>query len=392
MKFDEAFFEQPLDRRNTDCEKWDDRNVIDPDGIPLWVADMDFPCAPAIVNALQERAKHPCFGYSIENPADNEALIGYWQRRHGVMFRDEDIQMLPCVVTGLKACVRAFTQPGDSVAIVTPVYGPFYGSIRSNGRTVKAVSLVRDEKTSRYELDFGSMEAALKDGARLMMLCSPHNPVSRLWSEEELTRLCHLAEQYDVPIMCDEIHADFVYKLGKFVSILSIPEGRKRAVMLCSASKTFNVAGLQQAALVCTNPDMLDKLKRDMNAAGVMSGNTFALIAARTAYTACDDWLDGLVDYLDGSRKLLAELIADRLPKAKMSPIEATYLAWLDLKAYGRTCEEIARKCRKAKVALTGGTFFGEEGEGFMRVNFACPRVQLTEGIKRLQAALEDDD
>ena len=391
MKFDQAFFEQPLDRRNTDCEKWDDRGVMDTDGIPLWVADMDFPCAPAIVEALQKRASHPCFGYTIDNPADNEALFGYWQRRHGVTFKAQDIQMLPCVVTGLKACVRAFTQPGDSVAIVTPVYGPFYMSIQSNGREVKAVSLRRDEATFRYELDFDAMEKALKEGAKLMMLCSPHNPVSRLWNKEELTRLCRLAEQYDVPIVCDEIHADFVYKPGKFVSILNIPEGRNRAVMLCSASKTFNVAGLQQAAMVCANPDMLQKLKQDMYAAGVMSGNTFAMIAARTAYTKCDDWLDGLVDYLDGNRKLLAELIADRLPKAKMSPIEATYLAWLDLRAYGLTCEEMARKCRKAKVALTGGTFFGGEGEGFMRVNFACPRALLTEGIKRLQAALEDD-
>ena len=392
MRFDDTFFEQPLDRRNTECEKWDDRGIMDPDGIPLWVADMDFPCAPAIVDAIRERAAHPCFGYNIDHPADNEALLGYWQRRHGVAFRAEDIQMLPCVITGLKACVRVFTEPGDGVAIVTPVYGPFYGSIESNGRVVKAVSLLRDEKTGRYELDFDSMEKALKDGAKLMMLCSPHNPVSRLWSKDELTALCRLAEKYDVPIVCDEIHADFVYKPGRFVSILSIPEGRNRTVMLCSASKTFNVAGLQQAAMVCVNPDMLKKLRKDMNAAGVMSGNTFARIAARTAYTACDDWLDGLMDYLDGNRKLLSGLIADDLPKVSMSPIEATYLAWLDLRAYGLTCEEMARKCRRAKVALTGGTFFGAEGEGFMRVNFACPRSQLTEGIKRLKAALEDDE
>ena len=390
MKFDAAFFEQPLDRRNTDCEKWDDRGVMDADGIPLWVADMDFPCAPVLVEALQKRAAHPCFGYTIDNPADHEALMGYWQRRHGVTFGAEDITMLPCVVTGLKACVRAFTQPGDSVAIVTPVYGPFYGSIKSNDRVVKAVSLLRNEATFRYELDFDAMEQALRDGAKLMMLCSPHNPASRLWSEEELTRLCRLAEQYDVPIVCDEIHADFVYKPGKFVSILSIPEGRKRAVMLCSASKTFNIAGLQQAALVCVNPDMLKKLKQDMNAAGVMSGNTFALLAARTAYTECDDWLDGLMEYLDGSRELLKDWVKRFVPKAKMSPIEATYLAWLDLRAYGWNCAELARRCREKKVALTGGTFFGEEGEGFMRVNFACPRAQLEEGIKRLGAALEE--
>ncbi len=392
MKFDEAFFDRAMDRRNTDCEKWDDREVMDPDGIPLWVADMDFPCAPAIAEAIEKRAAHPCFGYTIHNPADEEALLGFWRRRHGLALKPEEIQMLPCVITGLKACVRAFTKEGDGVAIVTPVYGPFYSSIESNGRRVMPVSLLRREDTGRYELDLPAMEAALGEGAKLMMLCSPHNPVSRLWSEEELTALCRLAEKYCVPIVCDEIHADFVYAPGKFVSILSIPEGEKRAVMLCSASKTFNVAGLQQAALVCKNPEMLEKLRGDMNAAGVTSGNTFVLLAARAAYTQCDAWLDGLIAYLDGSRRLLKELTARYLPRAKMSPIEATYLAWLDLRAYGLSCEEMARKLRKAKVALTGGTFFGQEVEGFMRVNFACPRAQLTEGIKRMSAALEDKE
>ena len=390
MRFDEAFFDRIIDRRNTDCEKWDDRGVMDPDGIPLWVADMDFACAPPIVEAIRKRAEHPCFGYTIDNPADDEALIGFWRRRHGLEIQPGEITMLPCVVTGLKACVRALTQPGDSVAIVTPVYGPFYGSIKSNGRIVRAVSLKRDEETGRYDLDFGAMQKALQEGAKLVMLCSPHNPASRLWKKEELTRLCELAEEYGVPMVCDEIHADFVYAPGKFVSILSIPEGRNRAVMLCSASTTFNVACLQQAAMVCMNPDLLEKLRKELNAAGVMCGNTFALLAARAAYTQGDDWLDGLIAYLDGTRKLLADWVAAYVPKAKMSPIEATYLAWLDMRAYGLTCEEMARKCRKAKVALTGGTFFGEEGEGFMRVNFACPRSQLKEGIKRLGAALEE--
>ena len=390
MKFDEAFFDQIIDRRNTDCEKWDDRSVMDPDGVPLWVADMDFACAPAIAEAIQKRAAHPCFGYTTHNPADEEALAGFWLRRHDLSVGPEETQMLPCVISGLKACVRALTREGDGVAIVTPVYGPFYSSIESNGRKVMAVSLLRED-TGRYALDFAAMEEALRAGAKLMMLCSPHNPVSRLWSAEELAALCRLAEAYSVPIVCDEIHADFVYAPGKFVSILSIPEGAKRAVMLCSASKTFNVAGLQQAAAICKNPDMLEAFRKELTGAGVTSGNTFALLAARAAYTACDDWLDGLIAYLDGSRALLADLVKQYLPKAKMSPIEATYLAWLDMRAYGLTCAEMAGRFKKAKVALTDGTFFGKEGEGFMRVNFACPRAQLTEGIRRLGAALEDE-
>ena len=390
MKFDEAYFDQIIDRRHTECEKWDDRSVMNEDGVPLWVADMDFACAPAILDALQERAKHPCFGYNTGSPEDENALISFWQRRHGLDILPGETQMLPCVITGLKTCVRVLTREGDGVAIVTPVYGPFYESIKSNCRRVMPVSLIRDENTLRYSMDLAGMEQALRDGAKLMMLCSPHNPVSRLWSAEELTALCRLAEQYDVPIVCDEIHADFVYRPGEFVSILRIPEGKKRAVMLCSASKTFNVAGLQQAAMVCKNPDMLGSLRGEMRAAGVTCGNTFALLAARAAYTACDDWLDGLLAYLDGSRKLLKDWMQLYVPKAQISPVEATYLAWADLRAYGLSCEEIAQKCKDHGVALTGGTFFGAEGEGFMRVNFACPRAQLLEGIKRLGAALEE--
>ncbi len=392
MRFDAAYFDQAIiNRRNTECEKWDDRSVMAEDGVPLWVADMDFPCAPAIVNAIRSRAEHPCYGYTIDNPENENALIGLWQRRHGLAIAPGQTQMLPCVITGLKTCVRAFTKEGDGVAIVTPVYGPFYSSIELNRRKVMAVSLLREEETGRYVLDLDAMEAALQNGAKLMMLCSPHNPVSRLWSEEELPALCRLAEQYDVPIVCDEIHADFVYKPGRFVSILNIPEGRKRAVMLCSASKTFNVAGLQQAALVCMNPAMLKALREEMAAAGVACGNTFALLAARAAYTESDDWLDGLIDYLDGSRKLVFDLMAQYAPKAKVSPIEATYLAWADMRAYGLTCEHLKEKCKAAGVAFTMGTFFGQEGESFLRINFACPRAQLTEGIKRLGKALEEE-
>ncbi|MBR3019718.1 MAG: PatB family C-S lyase [Clostridia bacterium] len=391
MRFDAAYFDQVIDRRNTDCKKWDDRSIMNEDGVPLWVADMDFPCAPAVVDALRERAKHPCFGYTIENPADEEALRGFWLRRHGLTIEPGETAMLPCVVTGLKACVRSFTREGEGVAIVTPVYGPFYASIRANKRKVMPVSLIRDEETGRYSLDLNAMEETLKNGAKLMMLCSPHNPVSRLWSVEELTALCRLTEKYGVPIVCDEIHADFVYQPGKFVSILSIPEGQNRAVMLCSASKTFNIAGLLQAAVVSKNPEMLKALRDEISAAGIACGNTFALLAARAAYTKADDWLDGLISYLDGSRKLVYELMAQYAPKAKVTPIEATYLAWADMRAYGLTCAEMMEKCKAAGVAPTTGAFFGPEGEGFLRINFACPRAQLTEGIKRLGKAMEEE-
>ena len=392
MTFDEAYFERGIDRRDTGCEKWDDRDVMDAGGIPLWVADMDFPCAPAIMDAVQARAGHACFGYSAYDLAGDDALAGFWQRRHQLKISREEICMLPCVVTGLKACVRAFTRPGDGVAIFTPVYGPFFASIRTNGRKVMPVSLIRDEASGRYGMDFAALEGALKNGAKLVMLCSPHNPVSRLWSREELSRVCRLAKQYGVPLVCDEIHADFVYRPGAFTPILSIPEAADSAVMLCAASKTFNIAGLLQAAAVSRNAQMLSAVKNELTAAGVMSGNIFAMAATKAAYTGCDDWLDGLLAFLDGSRKRMKELVEAYLPRAVMTPVEATYLAWLDLRAYGKTCAEIAQKCKAGGVALTGGTFFGEEGEGFMRVNFACPRAQLEAGMRRLGRIMEEEE
>lgn len=390
MKYDQAFFDGGIDRKNTLCEKWDDREILTEDAIPLWVADMDFPCAQPIVDAIAERAKHACYGYNMHDPETESALCGFWQRRHGLSVLPEQTKMLPCVVTGLKTCVRAFTHEGDGVAIFTPVYGPFYGAIRDNQRKVMGVPLLRDEQTGRYTMNFSGMEQALKDGAKLIMLCNPHNPVSSAWGREELSALCDLALRYHVPIVSDEIHADFVFAPGKFVPILSLPEARECCVMLCAASKTFNVAGLQQATAVCFNPEMLKKMGAALSAAGVTCGNTFALCATKAAYEQGDAWLDGLMEYLDGNRKELAALVEKYLPKGKLSPVEATYLAWLDLRAYGKTCEQMGEAFKRHGVALTGGTFFGDDGEGFMRVNFGCPRWMLEEGIKRMKNALEE--
>lgn len=392
MRFDEAYFDAGIDRRGTDCEKWDDASVMRPGGIPLWVADMDFPCAPTIEAAVRARAGHPCFGYNNEE-AENRctrALCDFWLRRHGLAIRPEQAVTLPCVITGLKTCVRLFTREGDSVAMFTPVYGPFYQAVELNGRKVAAVSMEADENGA-YPMNLRGMEAALRAGAKLIMLCNPHNPVSRLWTKEELTALVDLAGRYDAKIVSDEIHADFAFAPGVFTPILSISGAAERAVMLCAASKTFNVAGLQQAAAVTFSDEIRAGIRTALNAAGVTSGNTFALAATEAAYREGDDWLDGLLRYLDGNRAALREYVAVHLPKARLAPMEATYLAWLDLRAYGYTCRELQKKCYERGVAFTGGTFFGPEGEGFLRVNFGCPRNQLLSGMEQLCAALKEE-
>ena len=390
MKYDRAFFDRGLDRRGTLSEKWDDRNRIDEDGIPLWVADMDFACPEEIQMALVRRAMHPSYGYNADDNAGVEAFCGYWQRRHGLSIQPEWTQMLPCVVTGLRTAVRAFTAPGEKVAIFSPCYGPFSQSVISNERELVSVPLTQGAD-GRFMMDLPTLEEALQDGVKLFLLCNPQNPVSRAWRREELEALVRLLKKYHVPLVSDEIHADFVYAPNAFVPMLSIPEARDCAVMLCAASKTFNVAGLQQAEAVCENKEMFLRFCAEYSASGAVSGNTFALFGTRAAYTECDAWLDGLMAYLDENRRALPGLLEKYLPRAKLTPIEATYLAWLDLRDYGMNCEQLENVFKKHGVALVSGTFFGTEGEGHMRLNFGCPRALLEEGFRRMSKALKEE-
>ena len=389
MTYDRAFFDAGIDRRGSRCEKWDDPAFCKPGDLPMWVADWDFRCAEPIVTALRERADHACYGYSCADANDRAAFCAYWQRRHRLTILPEQTAMLPCVVTGLRQAVLTFSNPGDSVLILTPLYAPFRDAVERSGRRAAAVPLIPDD-AGRYEIDFDGIEHALKAGVRLILFCNPHNPVSRAWRMEELTRLVRLAEQYDALLVSDEIHADFVYKPLEFISMLRIPGAEKRTVMFTAASKTFNIPGLQQAMAVSFHPELLKKLNDQLEMQGVTSGNVFALPATQAAYTACDDWLDGMLAYLDESRGILVDQMRDLLPEAVVSPIEATALSWLNLKAYDARSDSLDRKLRAAGLVLNKGTVFDRQaGDGFMRLNFACSHDRLRDGVRRLAKALK---
>ncbi|MBR4082571.1 MAG: pyridoxal phosphate-dependent aminotransferase [Clostridia bacterium] len=387
MIYNEEYFDEGIYRVGTRSEKWDGlRGRTGADVVPLWVADMDFPSPPEVQAALLQRAAHGTYGYTEICDDDYTAPMAFWQRRHGLTLAKEDLIMLPCVITGMKLALRAVTEPGDGVIILSPVYGPFRFSIAATGRTLVDCPLIRREN-GRYDMDFAAVETALKNGAKALMLCNPHNPVSRNWSRDELQALIDLLAQYGAYLISDEIHADFVYG-GGFTPALTLKQDK--VISMCAASKTFNLAGLQQALMFCKDAGIREKINKEMEATGVRCGNLFALVGTRAAYEHGDAWLDGLMAYLDGSRKLLAELVAEHLPKAVLSPIDATYLAWLDMRAYGFTSEELAERTARAGVAFTGGPFFGEAaGEGHLRVNFGCPRRYVEEGILRLKVALE---
>ena len=387
MKFDHEYFDAGLYRMGTRCEKWDEaRNEHGEDILPLWVADMDFPSPPAVQEAILKRAAHPTYGYTAELEDDHQALINFWQRRHGLTIEQDWLTLMPCVVTGIKAAILALTKPEDKVLIQSPVYGPFRMSVQATGRTLADAPMIRDEN-GRYSMDLVATEAQLQAGAKLMILCSPHNPASRAWSAEELTALITLLDKYNVPLVSDEIHADFVYAPGKFVPVLSLT--KKNVMSFCAASKTFNLAGLQQACCICPDEKIREAFRHEMDKAGVRAGNIFALEGTRAAYNEGDEWLDGLMAYLDGNRKHLAAMVAEHLPKAVLTPLEATYLGWIDLRAYGFNGEALMQRTIAAGVQFTGGTFFGDNGDGFLRINIGCPRRYITEGILRLKKALE---
>ena len=387
MKFDREYFDAGLYRMGTRCEKWDEaRKDHGEDILPLWVADMDFPSPPAVQEAILKRAAHPTYGYTAELEDDHQALIDFWQRRHGLTVEADWLTLMPCVVTGIKAAILALTQPEDKVIITSPVYGPFRMSVAATGRTLADAPMTCDEN-GRYSMDLAAVEAQLQQGAKMMVLCNPHNPVSRAWAKEELVALVELLDKYNALLVSDEIHADFVYEPHTFHPILSITQ--KNVLSLCAASKTFNLAGLQQACCICPDEKIREAFRHEMDKAGVRAGNIFALEGTRAAYNEGDEWLDGLMAYLDGNRKHLAAMVAEHLPKAVLTPLEATYLGWIDLRAYGFNGEALMQRTIAAGVQFTGGTFFGDNGDGFLRINIGCPRRYITEGILRLKKALE---
>lgn len=391
MSFDQTYFDAGIDRTGTDCIKWDimRSETGDPDLLPMWVADMDFPSPPAIQEALKKVAAQGTWGYTQAPKENAEALCAYWLRRHQVTIHPEAVLVNPSVVTGLRIAVRTLTQPGDGVLITTPVYGPFFFSIEQNGRRVVESPLVQDE-SGRWFMNTADMERKLAAGeAKAVMLCSPHNPCGRPWRREELAQVVAICRKHQVPLICDEIHADFVFTPEGHVSILSLEEARDMTIMLCAASKTFNVAGLEHSAMICENPEIREKLQKELTALGIHASNCFSLAATRAAYTDCDAWLDGLKAYLMDNRDAAIAYFRENMPKIGVTPLEATYLMWLDCRALGLTQEELLDRVLKAHVKLNDGLFFGECGRGFLRMNIGCPRHQLMTALERLKEALQ---
>ena len=380
MKYD---FDELIERRGTGCVKWDEAS---PEVIPLWVADMDFKAAPAILEAVKKRAEHGVFGYTVVEEDYYVAIISWFQRRHQWKIRREEILYTTGVVPAMSVAIKALTMPGEKVLILSPDYNCFFSSVRNNGCEVLESGLKRVGDT--FEVDFEDFEAKCADEkTTVFLLCNPHNPTGRVWTKEELERMNDICLKYGVKVVSDEIHCELIMPGYKFQPFAAVSEAcRQNSVILNSPSKSFNIAGLQAANIICSQPEWRRRLDRAININEVCDLNPFGPVGLKAAYNESEEWIDELNQYLWGNFQALCDFAADRLPQWKVCQLEGTYLPWVDISALGVSSQAYAdRLYEEAKVWVNPGTMYGPKtGEGYIRLNIACPRSRLMEALERI--------
>jgi cystathionine beta-lyase len=389
MKYD---FDRVIDRTGTGSVKWDLAEVFfgRPGLLPLWVADMDFESPPEVQAALAERARHGIYGYTSPKLDYYQSLTAWFKKRHSWDIKYEWLYFSPGVVPAINLVIQTYTEPGERVIIQKPVYYPFMLAISNNGREI--INNPLQLMNGRYRIDFDDLEMKAKDPAvKLMILCSPHNPVGRVWTRDELTRVGEICGSHDVLVLSDEIHCDLTYINHRHIPFGSISDAFLMNSIACiSPSKTFNLAGLQTAGLVIADPGLGRKYKNTIDRLGLLGPNLFGAEALAAAYAHGGPWLDAVMTYISGNLSYLKEYISENIPRIAVVEPEGTYLVWLDFRALG--LDKISLKqlmLEKARVALDDGFIFGSpEGDGFMRINIACPRATLAEALLKIAQAI----
>lgn len=382
-------FDEIVNRRGTNCVKWDVENE---DGIiPMWVADMDFPAAPAIRKAVEARAKHGVYGYTIVPDSYYRAIISWFKRRHGWTIDREWIIYTTGVIPAISAAIKALTMPGEQVLIQTPVYNCFFSSIKNQGCQILENPLKRNGNS--YVVDWDDFERKCADEkTTVFLLCNPHNPSGRVWTKAELARMNEICLRHRVAVVSDEIHCELVMPGNKFTPFAAVNEDCKNnGVTLNSPTKNFNIAGLQIANIVCANPVWRRRIDRAINIFEVCDVNPFGPVALEAAYNDSENWMDELNEYLFANYQLLCDTFAKELPQYEVMRLEGTYLVWVDVRPSGLSSDEVAEKLLKeGKVQVNSGTMYGQTtGEGYVRINIACPRATLIEGLKRMVDVLK---
>ena len=381
-------FDAGVRREGTHCLKWDERKDVfgREDVIPLWVADMDFAAPEPVIRAIIQRAQHGAFGYSGHNPEDVQAVVRWMKNRHGVDVSEDAVLFSPGVVDSLRIAVAAVTKPGDAVVVQTPVYGPFYNAVEAAGCVIRRNPLL--DTPEGWKMDFDDLETALREGARAVLLCNPHNPVGRVWSRAELEQLSALTRRWGAVLIADEIHADLEMPGYKNTSVIAVDPD---SMALISATKTFNLAALRHSSAIIPNPERRKAFQDEYNRRGIDGLNLFGALAQRAAYEEGGPWLDELLAYLDGTRAFVERFLRERLPMIHPSRLMGTYLMWLDMRDLGLEGDALPHfLIDKAGLGMTNGAYFGPEGAGFMRLNIATPRSNVERAMEQLEAALKE--
>ena len=380
-------FNKIVSRETTNCAKWD---TVGKGLLPMWVADMDFQSPPQVIAALKERAEHGIYGYSGGYGGWFEALMQWMEKRYSWAPQREWISTSPGVVAALFMLVRALTEPGDRIIIQPPVYRPFYYVASSNGCELLKNPLCFDGR--KYRMDLEQLRQQVDSRVKLLILCSPHNPVGRVWSREELLSLGQFCLEHEITIISDEIHSDLVFSGYKHTVLTSVSKELEQNMIVCNApSKTFNIAGIPASNVIIANENLRSAYRRVLRGSGLALPNVFAVTAVEAAYTYGEAWLDELLLYLEENYRLASSFIAEHIPEIKVIEPEGTYLLWLDCRGLGLNDKELDSFIKeKAKLLLEPGTIFGTGGSSFQRMNIACPRSRLLEALQRLEKAVRE--
>ena len=381
-------FDEIIPRRGTNSYKWD--SAEDADVLPMWVADMDFRTAPPVVEALKKRVEHGIFGYVRVPDAYYEAVLNWFAQRHAWRMEKEWIIYTTGVVPAISAVIKALTLPGDKVMVQTPVYNCFFSSIRNNGCGMITNPLIYRNGT--YQINFADLEQKAADpNVKVLLLCNPHNPAGRVWTKQELTRIGDICIRNNVWVVADEIHCELVFPGHTYIPFASISqEFLMHSVTCTSPSKAFNLAGLQIANIISADTDIRTKIDKAINVNEVCDVNPFGVEALMAAYNDSEEWLEELKQYLFDNYNYLRAYFSEYLPEFPVSMLEGTYLVWVDCSVLNQSSDEIVKTLlEKEKLWVNEGSLYGEIGEGFIRINIACPRQQLIEGLNRLRRALK---
>lgn len=387
-----SLFDKVYERKNTRSVKWDWMETIyevedASEVLPLWVADMDFPAPPPVMEALKRRLEHPILGYTYIDDECKRAIAEWQSKRNDWKIEEQDIMFQSGVIPAIAAILQVFTNPGDSVVMTSPVYPPFFSIPQNQGRKVLFSEMT--EMNGDYTVDYADLEEKFKT-ASVFIFCHPHNPVGKVWKEAEMKEILRLAEKHDVLIISDEIHSDLVLKAHQHIPLAKLAGEQTHRIFTCIApTKTFNLAGIQASMLIVSDPKKRMRLENHAAANGTGMMNAFAPVALQAAYEEGEPWLDELLGVLSSNMDFVIEKLGAAIPSIKIAKPEATYLMWLDCRNLGLEESEIMKKLlQDGKVALEPGSKYGESGRGFLRLNVACPRAMLEDGVSRIIKAL----